>query len=174
MTVDVGAGVTIRHELQPGDLGRVVEQHGVLYAAEYGFDHGFEAYVAETAAEFGRLARPGRDRLWIAERAGRQVGTIAILRRDGGAAQLRWFLVDPGERGHGLGRRLLGEALAFCRAAGYRSVYLWTVTGLDAAARLYLEAGFHKTETKPPAQLWGVRLSEERYDLTLASEPAGS
>ena len=64
-------------------------------------------------------------------------------------------------------RSLIDESLAFCRAAGYRSVYLWTVTGLDAAARLYRAAGFRKTETKPPAMLWGVTLSEERYDLDL-------
>ena len=157
--------VTIRHDLRPGDMGRVIAMHGVLYAEEYGFDHGFEAYVAETVAEFGTLARPGRDRLWVAELDGRLVGSIAILGRDDGAAQLRWFLVDPETRGQGLGRRLIDESLAFCRAAGYRSVYLWTVTGLDAAARLYVAAGFRKTETKPPALLWGVHLAEERYDL---------
>ena len=159
--------VTVRHDLRPGDMGRVIALHGVLYAEEYGFDHGFEAYVAETIVEFGRLARPELDRLWVAELDGRLVGSIAIIGREDGAAQLRWFLVDPEARGRGLGRRLIDESLAFCRAAGYRSVYLWTVSGLDAAARLYREAGFRKTETKAPAMLWGVSLAEERYDLDL-------
>jgi GNAT superfamily N-acetyltransferase len=165
--------LTIRHDLRPGDMGRVIAMHGVLYAEEYGFDHGFEAYVAETMAELGRPARPGLDRLWVAERAcpkergGRLVGSIAILGRDDGVAQLRWFLVRPEARGRGLGRHLIDESLAFCRTAGYTSVYLWTVNGLDAAARLYVAAGFRKTETKPPALLWGVQLAEERYDLAL-------
>ncbi len=159
--------VTVRHDLRPGDMGRVIAMHGVLYAVEYGFDHGFEAYVAETVAEFGRLARPGLDRLWVAERDSRLVGSIAILGRADGAAQLRWFLVHPEARGSGLGRHLVDVSLTFCRTAGYRSVYLWTVTGLDAAARLYVAAGFHRTETKPPATLWGVELAEERYDLDL-------
>ena len=167
MASEIGAGVTVRHDLRPGDMGRVIAMHGVLYAEEYGFDHGFEAYDAETVAEFGQLARLGLDRLWVAELGSRLVGSIAILGRDDGAAQLRWFLVDPEARGRGLGRRLIDEALAFCRAAGYRSVYLCTVTGLDAAARLYVAAGFRKTETKPAALLWGVQLAEERYDLDM-------
>jgi GNAT superfamily N-acetyltransferase len=167
MTIETGTGITVRHDLRPGDLGRVIAQHGVIYAEEYGFDHTFEAYVAETAAEYGCLARPGLDRLWVAERDGQHVGSIAILGREDGVAQLRWFLIDSAARGTGLGRRLVREALDFCRAAGYRSVYLWTATGLDAAAHLYVAAGFQKTETKPSATLWGVRLSEERYDLTL-------
>ena len=159
--------VAVRHDLRPGDMGRVISLHGELYAQEYGFDHGFEAYVAETMAEFGKLARPGLDRLWVAERGERLVGCIAIIGREDGLAQLRWFLVRPETRGTGLGRRLVQDALAFCRAAGYRSVCLWTVNGLDAAAHLYRQAGFRKTETKPPAVLWGATLSEERYDLTL-------
>jgi N-acetylglutamate synthase-like GNAT family acetyltransferase len=159
--------VTVRHDLRPGDMGRVIALHGVLYAEEYGFEHGFEAYVAETVAEFGRLARPGLDRLWLAEREGRLVGCIAILGREDASAQLRWFLVHPEARGSGLGRRLIDEALAFCRAADYRAVYLWTVNILDAAARLYVAAGFRKTQTKPPETLWGVNLAEERYDLDL-------
>jgi N-acetylglutamate synthase-like GNAT family acetyltransferase len=160
--------VSVRHDLRPGDLGRVIAQHGVLYAQEYGLNIGFEAYVAETMAEFGKLARPGLDRLWLAERGGELVGSIAILGREAqGVAQLRWFLVHPDARGTGLGRQLVAESLAFCRGAGYRSVYLWTVNGLDAAAHLYRSAGFQKTETRPPVHLWGAELSEERYDLTL-------
>jgi GNAT superfamily N-acetyltransferase len=159
--------ITVRHDLRPGDMGRVIAQHGELYAREYCFDHGFEAYVAETMAEFGKLARPGRDRLWVAERGGHLLGSIAIIGREEGLAQLRWFLVHPDARGAGLGRRLVDEALAFCRSAGYRSVCLWTVNGLDAAAHLYLKSGFRKTEAKPAVALWGAILSEERYDLTL-------
>jgi GNAT superfamily N-acetyltransferase len=167
MTVDVGNGVTVRHDLRPGDMGRVIALHGVLYAEEFGWDHGMEAYLAETMAEFGRLARPGQDRLWVAERDGELVGSIGIIGRENGESQLRWFLVHPSTRGSCLGRHLIGEALAFCRAAGSHTVYLWTVAGLDAAARLYLAAGFRKTEIKPPAHLFSKMLTEERYDLTL-------
>src|SRR3954464_15005849 len=114
--------VTVRDDLRPGDMGRVMGLHRQLCAQEYGFDHGFEAYVAETVAEFGKLARPGLDRLWVAERDGHLVGCIAIIGREDGLAQLRWFLVHPTARGSGLGRRLVQESLAFCREAGYRSV----------------------------------------------------
>ena len=161
--------VTVRHELRPGDLGRVISLHAEVYAAEYGFDGRFEAYVAETAAEFGKLARPGLDRLWVAECDGRQVGSIAILGREDGVAQLRWFLVHPEARGTGLGRLLIDEALAFCQPDGYRSVYLWTVSILPAAAHLYVAAGFQKTEIREPATLWGVVLTEERYDRDVES-----
>src|SRR5262245_32256566 len=158
---------TPRHDLRPGHLGRVVEQHGVLYAAEYGLDVTMERYIAETIAELGKAARPDRDRLWIAEIDGRIAGSIGIIGREGGAAQLRWFLVAPEARGQGLGSRLIEESLAFCRATGCRSVYLWTLHILTDAARLYLRAGFQKTEVKPLVPLWGRVLSEERYDLTL-------
>jgi GNAT superfamily N-acetyltransferase len=158
---------TLRHDLRPGDLGRVVEQHGMLYAAEYGLDITMERYIAETIAELGKAAPPDRDRLWIAEIDGRMAGSIGIIGREGGAAQLRWFLVAPEARGQGLGGRLIEEALAFCREAGFRSVYLWTLHILTDAARLYLRAGFQKTEVKPPVPLWGRVLSEGRYDLSL-------
>ncbi len=159
--------LSVRHDLRPGDLGRVIAMHGDLYAAEYGFDHRFEAYVAETLGEFGRTARSGRDRLWLAELDGRLVGSIGVVGREHDEAQLRWVLVHPDARGRGSGRRLVGEALAFCRTAGYRSVYLWTVHPLAEAARLYLRAGFVLTEEKPREPMWGTTLSEQRYDLRL-------
>ena len=165
--MNTSAEVTIRHDLQPGDIGRVTEQHGVLYASEYGFDHRFEAYVAEGLGEFGRIARADRDRLWLAEVDGRLVGSIAILGREDGEAQLRWYLVAPEARGRGLGRRLLDTSIQFCRDAGYSSIDLWTVDPLHDAARRYTAAGFRLTEESAPASPWGVTLSEQRYDLKL-------
>ena len=159
--------VTIRHDLRPGDIGRVAEQHGLLYASEHGFDHRFEAYVAEGLGEFGRIARPDLDRLWLAEQDGTLVGSVAILGRENGEAQLRWFLVAPEARGHGLGRRLLETCIQFCRDARYRSIHLWTVSPLHDAARLYTAAGFRLTEELPPSTPWSVPLQEQRYDLEL-------
>jgi GNAT superfamily N-acetyltransferase len=167
MPTETTRPVTVRHDLRPGDLGRVVELHGALYAAEYGLDHTFEAYVAETVGQFGRQLDPGRDRIWLVERADRLVGSIAIVGREVGAAQLRWFLLHPDQRGQGLGRRLVGDALRFCRDASYRSVFLWTIHPLATAARVYEAAGFRRSEARPPAPLWGTILSEERYELAL-------
>jgi ribosomal protein S18 acetylase RimI-like enzyme len=157
--------ITVRTTLVPGDLGSLVRLHGVVYAREYGFDPTFEAYVAGPLAEFV-CSRTDRDRLWIAERGDSMVGCIAIVGTSAKEAQLRWFLVDPSARGLGLGTSLLREAVAFSKRCGYRSVFLWTVSALTAAGRLYRSFGFEKVEEKV-AQQWGVRVVEEKYVLAL-------
>jgi GNAT superfamily N-acetyltransferase len=163
-TVDTPRGpITLRTDLRPGDLGSIVYLHGVTYAQERGFDPTFEAYVAGPLSDFVRSGNK-RQRLWIAERDGRIVGCVAIVAASPRTAQLRWFLVDPGTRGTGLGKRLLGEAVAFCKDCGYSEVILWTESALAAAAHLYQSAGFRKTEEKP-GRMWGVDLVEEKYEL---------
>ncbi len=155
----------IRIHLQPGDLGAIVHLHGTIYAREHGFDSTFEAYVAGPLAEFLGLAS-ARERLWIAERDGRIIGCIAITAALPETAQLCWFLVDPSGRGVGLGKRLLHEAVTFCRDCGYRTIILWTVSALTAAAHLYRSAGFRKVEEKP-GRIWSVDVVEEKYELAL-------
>src|SRR5687767_5795171 len=116
-------GFTLRTDLRPGDLGAIVALHGVTYAREYGFDATFEAYVAGPLAEFVRHRTP-RDRLWIAEKDGQLAGCIAIVAASEREAQLRWYLVAPAARGHGLGKTLLTEAVAFCEQCGYEKIFL--------------------------------------------------
>lgn len=158
--------IQIRTELQPGDLGAVTEFHGRLYAQEYGWTSHFEAYVAESLAAFARDYNPREDRIWLAEKDGRLMGSIGIVRIDAKTAQLRWFLIAPESRGLGLGRKLIDSALAFSRETGAERVFLWTVSGLPAAAHLYRSAGFRLTEQKP-SQEWGPAVIEERHDLEL-------
>lgn len=162
--------ITLRTELRPGDIGTLILLHGELYAKEYGWDHTFEAYAAQT---FGRIAErwdPALDRIWIAERDGSIVGCIAILAAHDNVAQLRWFLVHPAARGAGLGRRLMHEALLFCRSAGYSHVFLWTMASLTTAAYLYRSFGFALTH-RESVERWGAPLIEERHDLDLRSQP---
>ena len=162
---DPATAIRIRTELRPGDIGTVIRLHGSLYAEEYGFDHTFEAYVAGPLAQFS-LAHSERERMWIAERDDRILGSIAIVSFSPEIAQLRWFLVDPAARGTGLGKRLLNEAVGFCGAAGYRSIVLWTVSALTTAAHLYRSVGFERVEEKR-ATRWSVEVVEEKYELVL-------
>jgi GNAT superfamily N-acetyltransferase len=156
---------SIRTHWRAGDLGAIVCLHGTIYAQEYGFDPTFEAYVAGPLSEFVRSASC-RERLWIAEDDGEILGCMAIVAASQTKAQLRWFLVVPEARGTGLGKRLLAEAVTFCKEAGYGSVILWTVSALKAAAHLYQLAGFRKVEEKS-GKLWGVDVVEQKYELVL-------
>jgi hypothetical protein len=94
--------ICIRTDVRPGDVGAIVQMHGVIYAREYGFNSRFEAYVAGPLAEFVLKNSP-RERLWVAEQKGQVVGSVAIVEASDTIAQLRWFLVDPSTRGAGLG-----------------------------------------------------------------------
>jgi GNAT superfamily N-acetyltransferase len=162
--------VTLRTDRRPGDLGALVYLHGTIYAREHGFDHTFEAYVAGPLADFV-LSASDRERLWIAERSGRIVGCIAMVAASPQVAQLRWFLVDPGARGLGIGKLLLHEAVAFCKQCQYESIFLWTVSALTAAAHLYRSLDFRKVEEKG-GRRWGVEVIEEKYALPLLDHDA--
>ncbi len=158
-------GGCIRNNLRPGDLGSLIHLHGTLYAAECGWDHTFEAYVAGPLAEFALAPRP-YDRIWIVEHQGQVAGSIAIVELKKRLGQLRWFLLHPSLRGQGLGRLLFEEALSFSRKAGYARIELWTARNLTTAAHLYQSAGFELTR-EITHRLWGQTVTEQRYDLRL-------
>jgi GNAT superfamily N-acetyltransferase len=160
-----GKDIGIRNDLRPGDLGAIIRLHGVWYAAEYGLDHTFEPYVAVPLSEFVLRADP-RERIWIATREGRVGGSVAIVAASDGEAQLRWLLLEPPLRGRGLGHRLVGEALAFCRRSGYESVFLWTLGHLEKALGIYRSYGFRVSQ-RQTHRLWGQELTEERHVLEL-------
>ena len=86
-------------EPRPGDMGWVVQSHGALYAREYGFDSSFEGLVAEIAAKFLASFDASRERCWIADIDGAQVGSIFLVRHSDDVAKLRLLLVDPAGRG---------------------------------------------------------------------------
>ena len=158
--------IKIRHHWEPGDVGYITYLHGVLYGQEQGWDHTFDAYVAGPLSDFALTYQPDRERLWIVEANEKIAGCVAIVAASPAAAQLRWFLLHPDLRGQGLGKRLIEQAIDFCRAKGYGSVFLWTVDALPVATHLYRKAGFRITEHKRSA-LWGSVVNEQRYELNL-------
>ncbi|MFG2036826.1 GNAT family N-acetyltransferase [Dactylosporangium sp. NPDC048998] len=146
----------------PGDLGWVVQRHGALYAAEYGWNEQFEAMVARIVADYAESHDPRWDRGWIAEVDGEPVGSIFCVRDCEATAKLRLLLVEPKARGLGVGGRLVDECIRFAQRAGYREMVLFTHDVLADARRLYQRAGFVlDSEERKPA--YGQELVHQHW-----------
>ena len=152
-------------EHRAGDIGWIVQQHGELYAQEYGWNTDFEALVAEICAKFLREFDAAAERCWIAELGDVPVGSIMLVRGPEGFGKLRLLLVEDSARGLGVGRMLVQACVDFAREAGYKGVTLWTQSDLFAARRLYELAGF-KVVSSEPHTSFGQALVAETWTLT--------
>lgn len=136
----------------------------MYYSQHAGFGAVFESRVASGVAEFvGRLDQPC-NQIWVAMLNERIVGSIAIDGQGLGnqQAHLRWFILDEGCRGSGIGRQLLNAAVAFCDQQGFDAIQLWTFKGLDAARRLYEASGFALSKEEQGSQ-WGTLVTEQQF-----------
>ena len=161
---------------RPGDIGWVISRHGAVYAQEYGLDLRFEALVARIAAQFIERFDAAREACWIAERDGVNLGCVFLVQaREGddgepipGVAQLRMLLVEPDARGLGLGAQLVDACIDFARAAGYRSIRLWTQSDLLAARAIYAARGW-RIVGRDTHSKFGIEQVAEVWELDLAN-----
>ncbi len=157
---------TVLRDPQPGDMGWVIQQHGEIYAREYGWNQEFETLVAGIVAAYMRDQRPGMDRCWMAELDGERVGSAFVVRKSKTVAQLRLLILTPGARGLGLGGRLTDECIAFARNTGSKKMTLWTNSCLGSARAIYASRGFKLVKSEPYTG-FGKKLVGETWDLKL-------
>ena len=82
---------------------------------------------------------------FVIEHGGEVLGGGGIAPLAGGDAdtcELRKMYFLPQARGLGAGAAMMARCLDAARAAGFRRCYLETLTGMDAAMRLYERSGF--------------------------------
>ena len=149
-----------------GDFGWIVSRHAELYAREYGWSEPFEGLCAGIVADFANKNDPNRERCWIAEMNGENVGCVMLVKDNDEVARVRLLLVDPKARGLGLGARLVEECVTFAREAGYKRVTLWTHSVLTAARHIYEKAGFTLTSSEK-RHTWSKDVVAEYWDLDL-------
>jgi DNA-binding MarR family transcriptional regulator/GNAT superfamily N-acetyltransferase len=151
---------------RPGDIGWIVQSQARFYCEEFGWDMRFEGLVAEVAGHFLSNFDAQKDRCWIAERAGLNVGSVMVANGGDGVAKLRLLYVDKAARGLGLGKSLVDECISFSRHAGYRQLSLWTNDILETARNIYIKAGF-RLVSEERHRMFGPELNGQTWLLDL-------
>ena len=116
---------------------------------EFGADGpGFAIHDAEVSAMSVAYARP-RCAYFVIELEREVAGGAGVAPLDGGdedVCELRKMYFLPSLRGLGAGRAAMERCLETARGFGFRRCYLETLTGMDAAQRLYLANGFRRID----------------------------
>jgi ribosomal-protein-alanine acetyltransferase len=125
--------------MQPADVPAVARLEQAIFRKE-AWPRAAFAYLLGVLAG----ARPARGQLWVAaDGARRIVGYVGVeLSALGGEADVINLAVDPAARRHGVGRRLLEAAVAYCRARGVPLVWLRVRAGNRPARAFYRRCGF--------------------------------
>jgi len=148
--------VTVRRatRLDADALGRL---GALLVQLHHDFDPArFIAATRETAGRYGAFLTSQIDQsdvvVLVAERAGAVIGYAyagvegpEYMTLRGSAGVLYDIVVDPAERGHGVGRSLLDAAIAALEALHAPRIVLSTAEHNVGAQRLFARAGFRRT-----------------------------
>ncbi len=107
---------------------------------------GFAIHDPEINDMAAAYAQPG-NAYFVVERDGLVLGgggVAALTGADGRVCELRKMYFLPQLRGLGAGGALISLCLRTARELGYARCYLETLTGMDAAQRLYEKHGFRR------------------------------
>ena len=137
---------TITTESTPAQRAMLekVRELFVAYQKWLDVDLCFQGFDAELAGLPGAYVAP-TGRLFYLEVDGAAAGCIGLRALDDGSCEIKRLFVVPGERGHGLGQKLVLAAIKAAQTIGYHRMFLDTLPKMPMALKLYREMGFRDT-----------------------------
>jgi putative acetyltransferase len=112
---------------------------------EFHIDRPGTAYTDPTTDNLYSLFADPRSVYYVAQKDGIIVGGCGIFPTNGlpgDCVELVKYYVLPGERGQGIGKKLMELCIDSARQLGFTHLYLETVPELRDAIRIYEKAGF--------------------------------
>ncbi|MGZ7210313.1 MAG: GNAT family N-acetyltransferase [Methanobacterium sp.] len=162
----ISKGIAIR-PFTLDDVDFVISGQLKLYEEEHGFTSKiWKAYLTKGVQELVNQFDSEKECMYILEHGGVPSGCAAIVHENDDTAKFRFFFLNPESRGLGAGRKLFDMTIDFCVEKGYKKVYLWTFSTLDAARHLYEGKGFKLKETRENNE-WGTPVLEELWELDI-------
>ncbi len=142
----MAANLTFR-PIRPGDDPAVAAIIRTVMP-QFGADGpGFAIHDPEVGGMFTAYSVPGAAYFVVETETGRVIGGGGIAKLEGGepgVCELRKMYFLEAARGLGMGEKMLFHCLSVAKELGYKTCYLETLSGMDAAIRLYEKAGFKK------------------------------
>jgi carbonic anhydrase len=123
---------------------------------EFDTEYDVEEVIAE---DLHYLADAPDPHLFLAVSDGEPAGCVFLRPMTETATEVKRLYVDPGHRGHGLGRALMEAAIDAATDAGFETLRLNAGPYVTAAQALYADLGFERTDPYP-----GVEIPEEYHD----------
>ena len=157
--------VTLRAP-RAGEFGLLVSRLAQLFAHGNGWDHTFEALLAEQVACFAQRHDMKREHCWVAEQDGLIVGSALVASASDAQANMHRLYVEPDVRRLGIGTQLIDECVRFAKRAGYRTLTVESESTLDDARRLVTRAGFAIVSAAPERR-FGRDLVVETWERVL-------
>jgi len=150
-----------------GSIGRIVSMHGEYYEREWEMGQLFEAMVAEKLGSFAQRYDPHTDLVLLGIEKGRVDASMIVDLNDPRSGDrgghLRFFMLDDGARGTGIGKLMMQRAMDHVDDKCDGKCWLTTFGGLDAARHLYEKHGFQLTD-EVVGKRWGFELTDQVFE----------
>jgi GNAT superfamily N-acetyltransferase len=158
--------IVIRRTLREGDAEAIADLHRRVYASEFGLNDEFVAAVAAGVEAACAEGWPNaRGAVWLVD-IDEQLGGSLALTEDGAVGRVRWFVLAPALRGHGLGRSLMAELLTKAGEDQLAKLELETFSALTVAGGIYRAVGFRVCWERERLD-WGPAIVFQGYELEL-------
>jgi len=128
----------------PEDAEKVKSLILSILTSEYPFDK--KAFSESDLNNIKDIYSGARDLFLVIEADGELIGTMAIKEEGSDSALIRRFFVASDYRRKGYGRKLMEEAITFCKSKEYKNIVFQGTDKMTRATELCKKMGFTERE----------------------------